>query len=117
VQDAAVEALRNGSNYTAAFRDRFRSRRDALLEALSGSTALRASIPAGGMFTLVDVTASGLPSDNFAERALDEANVAVVPGTAFSDRGEGFIRGSFARGEAEITEGARRLRGFAEALA
>lgn len=117
VQDAAVEALVNGATSVVRFRETFRSRRDALLDALSRSEDLRASLPAGGMFTLVDVSASGLGSGLFAERALDEAGVAVVPGTAFSARGDGFVRVSFAQSEEVLAEGGRRLAAFARRVA
>ena len=116
IQDAAVEALTNGERYTADFRQQFVRRCEVLLGALGRSKALRARKPAGGMFTLVDISACGLPSDVFAERALDEAGVAVVPGTAFSALGQSYIRVSFAQSEELLAEGGRRLAEFADKL-
>ena len=114
IQDAALEALRNADRYTTGYRDLFCRRRDAMLRMLLGNKVLRVNIPAGGMFALVEISASRLASEAFAERALEEAGVAVVPGIAFSDRGNSFIRISFARSEAELVEGIRRLKRFAE---
>lgn len=117
IQDAGVEALRHSASYVASFRSSFRARRDALLHSLRPSNVLTCSVPAGGMFALVDVSATGLSSDVFARRALDEAGVAVVPGTAFSPRGGRFVRVSFARSEAVLAEGGRRLVTFAGQVA
>ncbi len=117
IQDAAVEALVHSDRYTADFRKQFARRCEVLLGSLARSRALRARMPAGGMFTLVDISACGLPSDVFAERALDEAGVAVVPGTAFSELGQSYIRVSFAQSEEVLAEGGRRLADFADRLA
>ena len=113
IQDAAIEALKHSSQCVAEFRGRFMSRRDALLGALSTSSVLRTSAPVGGMFALIDISGTGLTSEAFADRALDEYGVAVVPGTAFSAAGDSFIRVSFARSKDEVAEGARRLATFA----
>lgn len=114
IQDAAVAALATGDHYVNAHRDRFRRRRDILLAELGRSTNLRCASPDGGMFVLVDIGRTGLSSGVFAERALDEAGVAVVPGAAFSNVERSFVRISFAGDETRLVEGARRLVNFAD---
>ncbi len=71
VQEAATEALAQSERYVAVLREMFRSRRDTPLRALAPSNILRTSIPAGGMFMLVDTSGSSLSSERFVERALD----------------------------------------------
>ncbi len=83
VQDAALAALTGPQDVCATLRDVYRERRDALLEGLDQCQLLRPFRPAGGMFVLVDVSATGLAGGAFANRLLDEAGVAVVPGDAF----------------------------------
>ena len=73
--------------------------------------------PVGGMFVLIDISRTGLKSGIFAERALDEAGVAVVPGSAFSLTGGSYVRVSFATDIGRIVEGVNRLKAFAASLA
>jgi arginine:pyruvate transaminase len=85
VQDAALAALTGPQDICASLRALYRQRRDALLEGLSTCATLRPFHPDGGMFVLVDISRTGLAADEFANRLLDEAAVAVVPGHAFGD--------------------------------
>jgi aspartate/methionine/tyrosine aminotransferase len=77
---------------------------------------LRALTPAGTFYLWVDVRCCGLPSRDIAFRLLDEWEVAVAPGTAFGDRGEGFARISLAASELALMEGISRLIRFAASL-
>ncbi len=83
VQDAAVAALTGPQDICESLRASYRQRRDALLEGLRSCRPLRTFRPDGGMFVLVDVSATGLDGGAFADRLLAGAAVAVVPGAAF----------------------------------
>nr|WP_284507664.1 aminotransferase class I/II-fold pyridoxal phosphate-dependent enzyme [Caballeronia sp. NCF2] len=117
IQDAGVVALEQCNRYVAVHRERFARRRDLLLAELSKSESLRISPPGGGMFVLVDVRRTGLSGEAFAQMALQEASVAVVPGMAFSEHEDWFVRVSFAGNESRLSEGARRLVRFADRTA
>ena len=114
IQDAAIVALEQGGEYVEEHCAILRRRRDILLKALERSQFLQVLRPAGGMFVLANVSRTGLSGKEFAERALDEARVAVVPGMAFSPTDDYFVRISFAGDEGRLEEGAQRLVDFTQ---
>jgi len=116
VQNAAIAALKDKST-TGEFNAIFKGQRDAFCEGLRQSNHLSFSKPRGGMFVLLDVSASGLNGEEFAWRLLGEENVAVVPGFGF---GEGFshtIRIGYLCDEDKLKEAAKRIVRFTEKLA
>ncbi|MGH7721241.1 MAG: pyridoxal phosphate-dependent aminotransferase [Candidatus Dormibacteria bacterium] len=115
-QFAALAAVTGAQEVVAAMRDAYRERRDAALGVLEG-TPLHALTPQGAFYLWVDVRSTGLPSRDLALRLLEECGVAVAPGIAFGERGEGFIRVSLASSADHLTEGLRRLVDFAAAPA
>jgi aspartate aminotransferase len=92
----------------AEMRETFRARRDHLLELLSGELHLRAVVPEGAFYAMVDVSAHG-DSMSVAERLL-AARVVTVPGAAFGAEGEGFLRVSFCADFDVLAEGVRRMK-------
>ena len=94
-QYAAVEALRNGDDDVAEMREAYNQRRRYLLHAFQ-EMGLPCFEPFGAFYVFPCIKEFGLTSDEFATRFLKEEKVAVVPGTAFGDCGEGFLRISYA---------------------
>lgn len=94
-QYAAVEALRNGDEDVARMRESYNQRRRYLMHAFR-EMGLQCFEPYGAFYVFPSIKEFGLTSDEFAERLLREEKVAVVPGTAFGDCGEGFLRISYA---------------------
>ena len=87
----------------------------ALITRTVGRTPSLGLVPAEGAFyAFIDIRATGLDSETFSGRLLDECAVAVVPGTAFGREGAGFIRVSYAGDEHELHEAMDRLTRFAE---
>ncbi len=72
--------------------------------------------PTGGFFMMVDISATGMDSWTFCRRLLDQAGVALVPGLAFGERGEGYVRISLASADESVAEGTRRLAEFVDRL-
>jgi aspartate aminotransferase len=107
-QYAALAAVTGPQDVVSAMRDAYRERRDLALSMLE-SSSLRAFTPAGAFYLWVDVRPTGVPSRDLALRLLEERNVAVAPGSAFGERGEGFLRVSLASSADAIGEGLRRL--------
>lgn len=91
-----------------SFRRTFRERRDHLVGLLARELGLRAVVPDGAFYTMVDVSAHG-DSMSVAERLLGH-RVITVPGAAFGAEGEGFLRVSFCADLPVITEGVRRMK-------
>ena len=94
-QYAAVEALRNGDDDVAAMRESYNQRRRFLMYSFK-QMGLKCFEPYGAFYVFPCIKEFGMTSDEFAERLLKEEKVAVVPGTAFGDCGEGFLRISYA---------------------
>ncbi|MFW5678756.1 MAG: pyridoxal phosphate-dependent aminotransferase [Pseudomonadota bacterium] len=119
VQDAAVVALRDPAALAAAeaMRAQVRERRDAFLGALAGANRMTAHMPAGGMFVLVDVTATGRSGVAFADGLLDEEAMVVVPGEAFGAAAAGHLRVGLMAEPAVLADAARRLARHSERLA
>lgn len=94
-QYAAVEALRNGDDDVAMMRESYNQRRRYLMHAFK-EMGLECFEPYGAFYVFPSIKEFGMTSDEFANRLLQEEKVAVVPGTAFGDCGEGFLRISYA---------------------
>ena len=94
-QYAAVEALRNGDEDVAEMRTAYNQRRRFLIHAFR-EMELECFEPFGAFYVFPCIKEFGMTSEEFAERFLEEEKVAVVPGTAFGDCGEGYLRISYA---------------------
>ena len=94
-QFAAVEALRNGDEDVAGMREAYDQRRRFVLERLR-EIGLPCFEPRGAFYVFPCIKELGMTSDEFATTLLNEEKLAVVPGTAFGDCGEGFLRISYA---------------------
>lgn len=94
---------------------RFAARARMIHRLLHGNH-LRVHLPEAGMFTLVDVRATGLSGDEFASRLLDEERVAVMPGESFGQTLSGWLRVSLTRPDNEIEAACRKMAAFAARL-
>ena len=94
-QYAAVEALKNGDEDVKQMREAYNQRRRYLMHAFK-EMGLECFEPYGAFYVFPCIKEFGITSEEFATRFLEEEKVAVVPGTAFGDSGEGFLRISYA---------------------
>lgn len=94
-QYAAVEALKNGDEDVKQMREAYNQRRRYLMHAFQ-QMGLECFEPYGAFYVFPCIKEFGMTSEEFATRFLEEEKVAVVPGTAFGDSGEGFLRISYA---------------------
>ena len=114
-QYAAVEAMRNGDADVATMREAYDQRRRYLVNAFK-EMGLECFEPYGAFYIFPCVKEFGMTSEEFAERFLKEEKVAVVPGTAFGDSGEGFLRISYAYSLQNLKAALARLERFVEKL-
>ena len=114
-QYAAVVALRNGDDDVAEMREAYNQRRRYLMNAFK-EMGLECFEPFGAFYVFPCIKEFGLTSDEFATRFLKEEKVAVVPGTAFGDCGEGFLRISYASSLENLKIAMGRLAEFIERL-
>jgi aspartate/methionine/tyrosine aminotransferase len=94
----------------------FRKRRDAFVDGLNSIPGIRCLKPAGAFYLFPNVSGLGKTSREIADRLLNEAGVAVLPGTAFGRNGEGFLRLSFANSLSNIETAIERIRKFVTTL-
>ncbi|MBR4614247.1 MAG: aminotransferase class I/II-fold pyridoxal phosphate-dependent enzyme, partial [Kiritimatiellae bacterium] len=110
-QYAGVEAMENGDADVTRMRAEYKRRRDFLVPALN-AMGLATVMPKGAFYIFADIRASGLSSQEFALRLLNEHAVACVPGAAFGPCGGGFVRMSYATSLEKIKLAVERLAAF-----
>ena len=114
-QYAAVEAMDNGDEDVELMRKSYNQRRRFLLNEFK-EMGLKCFEPRGAFYMFPCIKEFGLTSEEFANRVLQEEKVAVIPGTAFGDSGEGFLRVSYAYSIEELKEALGRMKRFVERL-
>ena len=114
-QYAAVSALRNGDKDVEMMRESYNQRRRYLMHAYK-EMGLDCFEPFGAFYTFPSIKRFGITSDEFATRLLKEEKVAVVPGTAFGDCGEGFLRISYAYSLESLKKALERIGRFVKRL-
>jgi aminotransferase len=110
-QMAAIEALRNGENEVEKMVQEYNRRRRIMVKRLQ-EIGLTCFEPRGAFYAFPSVKNTGMNSEEFAEKLLLEEKVAVVPGTAFGPRGEGFVRCCYATSLPNIEEALKRMDRF-----
>lgn len=115
LQHGAVEALRNGADQVEEMRKSYRRRRNYIVEALN-QIGLNCHLPGGAFYVFPSIQNTGLTSEQFAEQLLMKERVAVVPGNAFGESGEGYIRCSYATSLQQLQEAIRRIEKFLQSL-
>jgi arginine:pyruvate transaminase len=107
--DALAHALDNEFPEAAAMRKAYFARATALVGGLKHCPKVKASVPEGGMFVMVDVRGTGLSGDQFARKLLAEKGVVTMPGESFGRGGAGHLRVALTVDEATLKEAARRI--------
>lgn len=114
-QYAAISALRNGDEDVQHMRESYDQRRRYLMHAFEEMN-LECFEPEGAFYMFPSIKRFGMTSDEFATRLLKEEKVAVVPGTAFGDCGEGYLRVSYAYSLKSLKEALGRIQRFVNRL-
>lgn len=114
-QYAAIEALKNGDEAVATMREEYDMRRRLIVSGFN-KMGLTCREPFGAFYSFPCIRSTGLSSEEFCERLLYAEKVAVVPGTAFGQGGEGFIRASYCYSTQHINEALARIARFLDTL-
>lgn len=114
-QYAAIEALKNCDEEVERMVKEYNMRRRMMVSGFN-KIGLECREPRGAFYAFPSIKSTGMTSDEFCERLLYSKRVAVVPGTAFGDSGEGFVRASYCYSVEHITEALRRIGEFLEEI-
>lgn len=114
-QYAAIEALKNGENDVLNMREAYDERRKFLLHEFK-EMGIDCFEPYGAFYVFPNIKKFGLSSDEFATKLLEEEHVVVVPGTAFGDCGEGFLRISYAYSIDDLKKALERMKKFIDRI-
>lgn len=114
-QVAALEAIKNGYDDSQEMIEQYDQRRRVIVKGLNDA-GLKCLMPGGAFYAFPSIRQTGLTSDEFCERLLFEEKVAVVPGNAFGECGEGHIRCSYATSIDKIELALERIARFVEKL-
>ncbi len=114
-QYAAIEALKNGDDDIEMMKAEYHARRNLIVNRLQ-TMGIDCFMPEGAFYVFPYIGKFGLSSEDFCERLLHEKRVAIVPGTAFGECGEGFARVSYAYSVRHIQQAMDRLESFLQTL-
>ena len=112
-QAAALEAINAGEDDVETMRQEYDRRRRLLVDGFN-QLGMRCFEPRGAFYAFPSIALSGMDDETFCEALLDEARLALIPGSAFGDSGRGYVRASYATSEENIREALRRLERFLE---
>ncbi len=112
-QYAAIEALKNGRPDIEAMVEEYDMRRRLMVDGFN-SLGLECFEPKGAFYAFPSIKSTGLSSEEFCERLLYSKKVAIVPGNAFGESGEGYVRASYCYSVDHIKEAIRRIGEFLE---
>jgi aminotransferase len=110
-QYAAIEALKSADESVADMRTEYNQRRRVVLDAMN-ACGLACFEPLGAFYVFPDIRSTGLSSAEFCEQLLLEEKVAIVPGSAFGESGEGFVRISYAASIENIRKAMEKMTAF-----
>ena len=114
-QEAAIEALQNGTPAMHEMRDSYHMRRDYIVKRFN-EMGMDCHLPGGAFYTFPSVKRFGISSKDFALRLLKDAKVAAVPGTAFGACGEGYLRCCYATAFSLLEEACDKMARFCDTL-
>ena len=114
-QYAAIEALKNGYPDVEMMREEYLHRRNLLVNRLN-AMGLHTNMPHGTFYVFADIRKTGMDCETFCNELLEKEHVACIPGNAFGEHGEGFIRISYANSLNHIKEACVRIQHFLESI-
>jgi len=115
-QMAMIAALEGSQDSVSAMREEFMKRRDVVVEGLRSIPGVTCPMPEGAFYAFPSIKGTGLTSMEFETKALQEAGVAVLSGSAFGGYGDGYVRLSYANSVENIQKAIERLRGMVARL-
>lgn len=110
IQKAAYAAMVGPQDWVVRKTQILQNKRDRIVKGLNSIPGIRCDIPSGAFYAFPDIMGTGLTSQEFTNRLMKTAGVAVVPGSAFGSQGEGYVRITYATSDEDIEEGIKRIK-------
>jgi aspartate/methionine/tyrosine aminotransferase len=116
LQRAGIEAITGDQSSVKLMMSEYKHRRDALVAGLNKIPGISCHLPGGAFYAFPNISSFGLTSEQFADFILDEAGVAILPGSCFGAQGEGFVRLVYASSMKNISEAVERIAAACKSL-
>jgi len=113
-QWAGIEALTGDQTFIAEMMQRFKQKRDAIVNGLNSINGVHCTLPKGAFYAFPNIKKTGMNAQDCADHILYKAGVAALPGTAFGPYGEGYLRFSYATSIETINEAVERIQSIFE---
>jgi aspartate/methionine/tyrosine aminotransferase len=115
-QYAGIEAVTGSQAWVDEMVTAYQQRRDALVAGLNAISGITCRIPRGAFYAFPNITSFGLSSDEMANLILEQANVALLPGTAFGTNGAGYLRLCYTNTLANVRRAVERIAALVQTL-
>lgn len=115
-QYAAIEAMSHADQYARGIKEVFTKRRETLVRELNKIDKISYQAPQGTFYAFIDISKTGKDSKSFCFELLEKEHVAVIPGVAFGDAFDNYIRLAFTLNEDKIVEGVVRIGNFIKSI-
>ena len=109
IQVAGIEAINGNQNELIDMKNRYFNRMNIFVDGLNSIKGISCIKPKGAMYAFPNIKETGLSSNQFARKCLNEAGVALLPGNCFGQYGEGYVRGCFVNSTKIIEDALNRL--------
>jgi len=110
IQAAGMEAIGNNQTSQKIMYNEYLKRRDLITSGINSIDGLSCIMPGGAFYVFVNIKKTGMTSKQFCEFILEDANVAMLPGTSFGQFGEGFVRICYAVNQTQINDAIKRMK-------
>ena len=115
-QYAAIEALSGKEDYSTQMVETFRRRRNIIVDGIQAIQGLSCNVPEATFYLMVNISKTGMTSEEFAIKLLKSVHVALVPGIAYGKSCDKYVRIAFTIEEEKIIEGINRIQTFMKSL-
>ena len=110
IQKAGIEAIDGDQTFHEYMHNEYRKRRDLIVRELNSIENISCVMPGGAFYVFINIKKTNMTSEQFCDYILEDANVAILPGTSFGKFGEGYVRMCYAVKQERIIDAVERIR-------
>ena len=110
IQKAGIEAIEGEQTSQKSMYDEYEQRRNIVVDGINSIHGLSCITPGGAFYVFINIKKTGMTSESFCDYILEDAGVAILPGTSFGEFGEGFVRICYAVNQDKIKNALERIK-------